>query len=99
MGAPRSWRYWGPLELRSKSFEILGVFRGTAQRMKQRLCAEPLKTYCFGSEQATSDFLKDPEGNLAKAQAYSKQASGLGARRSDPLQIWGGSFSWFGSRC
>ena len=59
-----------PLELRSKSFEILGVFRGTAQRMKQRLCAEPLKTYCFGSEQATSDFLKDPEGNLAKAQAY-----------------------------
>ncbi len=31
-----------PLELRSKSFEILGVFRGTAQRMKQRLCAEPL---------------------------------------------------------
>jgi len=88
-----------PLELRSKSFEILGVFRGTAQRMKQRLCAEPLKTYCFGSEQATSDFMKDPEGNLAKAQAYSKQSSGLGARRSDPLQIWGGSFSWFGSRC
>ena len=42
MGAPRSWRYRGPLELRSKSFEILGVFRGTAQRMKQRLCAEPL---------------------------------------------------------
>jgi YHS domain-containing protein len=28
------------------------------------------KTYCFGSEQATSDFMKDPEGNLAKAQTY-----------------------------
>jgi YHS domain-containing protein len=28
------------------------------------------KTYCFGSEQAKSDFMKDPEGNLAKAQAY-----------------------------
>jgi hypothetical protein len=28
------------------------------------------KTYCFGSEQAKADFVKDPEGNLAKAQAY-----------------------------
>ena len=28
------------------------------------------KTYCFGSEQAKADFMKDPEGNLAKAQAY-----------------------------
>jgi YHS domain-containing protein len=28
------------------------------------------KTYCFGSEQAKTDFMKDPEGNLAKAQAY-----------------------------
>jgi YHS domain-containing protein len=28
------------------------------------------KTYCFGSEQAKSDFMKDPEGNLAKAQEY-----------------------------
>jgi YHS domain-containing protein len=27
-------------------------------------------TYCFGSEQAKTDFMKDPEGNLAKAQAY-----------------------------
>jgi YHS domain-containing protein len=30
------------------------------------------KTYCFGSEQAKADFMKDPEGNLAKAQAYYK---------------------------
>jgi YHS domain-containing protein len=28
------------------------------------------KTYCFGSEQAKADFMKNPEGNLAKAQAY-----------------------------
>jgi YHS domain-containing protein len=28
------------------------------------------KTYCFGNEQAKTDFVKDPEGNLAKAQAY-----------------------------
>jgi YHS domain-containing protein len=28
------------------------------------------KTYCFGNEQAKSDFLKDPEVNLAKAEAY-----------------------------
>src|SRR5262245_54763194 len=28
------------------------------------------KTYCFGSDQAKADFMKDPEGNLAKAQAY-----------------------------
>jgi YHS domain-containing protein len=28
------------------------------------------KTYCFGSEQAKADFMKDPTGNLAKAQAY-----------------------------
>ena len=30
------------------------------------------KTYCFGSEQAKTDFMKDPEGNMAKAQAYYK---------------------------
>ena len=28
------------------------------------------KTYCFGSDQAKADFMKDPESNLAKAQAY-----------------------------
>ncbi|MGD9503239.1 MAG: hypothetical protein AB7V40_12220 [Methyloceanibacter sp.] len=28
------------------------------------------KTYCFGSEEAKTDFMKDPEGNLAKAQEY-----------------------------
>ncbi len=28
------------------------------------------KTYCFGSKEAMADFMKDPEGNLAKAQAY-----------------------------
>jgi len=28
------------------------------------------KTYCFGSEQAKQDFMKDPAANLAKAQAY-----------------------------
>jgi YHS domain-containing protein len=28
------------------------------------------KTYCFGSEQAKADFMKNPEANLAKAQEY-----------------------------
>lgn len=29
------------------------------------------KTYCFGSEAAKTAFMKDPQGNLAKAEAYS----------------------------
>jgi YHS domain-containing protein len=28
------------------------------------------RTYCFGSQEAMTEFMKDPEGNLAKAQAY-----------------------------
>lgn len=28
------------------------------------------KMYCFGNEEAKTMFMKDPEGNLAKAQAY-----------------------------
>jgi YHS domain-containing protein len=28
------------------------------------------KTYCFGNEQAKTDFMKDPKGNMAKAQSY-----------------------------
>ena len=28
------------------------------------------KTYCFGSEQAKTEFMKDPKGNMAKAQSY-----------------------------
>ena len=28
------------------------------------------KTYCFGNEEAKTMFMKDPAGNLAKAQAY-----------------------------
>ena len=28
------------------------------------------KTYCFGSKEAMADFMKDPTGNLAKAQSY-----------------------------
>ena len=32
------------------------------------------KMYCFGSADAKTEFMKDPKGNLAKAQAaYSKQ--------------------------
>ncbi|MGZ5849414.1 MAG: hypothetical protein ACXWJN_02340 [Methyloceanibacter sp.] len=35
------------------------------------------KTYCFGNEQAKADFMKDPAGNLARAQAfYSKSHQG-----------------------
>jgi YHS domain-containing protein len=29
--------------------------------------------YCFSSEAAKATFMKDPEGNLAKARAYRKQ--------------------------
>jgi YHS domain-containing protein len=28
------------------------------------------KTYCFGNETAKTLFMKDPQGNLAKAQTY-----------------------------
>ena len=28
------------------------------------------KMYCFGNEEAKTIFMKDPAGNLAKAQAY-----------------------------
>ena len=28
------------------------------------------KTYCFGSQDAKTEFMKDPTGNLAKAQTY-----------------------------
>jgi len=28
------------------------------------------KTYCFGSEDVKTAFMKDPEGNMAKAQEY-----------------------------
>ena len=30
------------------------------------------KTYCFGSEQAKKDFMKDPSANLAKAETFYK---------------------------
>jgi len=28
------------------------------------------KTYCFGNEEAKTMFMKDPKGNMAKAQEY-----------------------------
>ena len=28
------------------------------------------KTYCFGSKDAMAEFMKDPKGNMAKAQTY-----------------------------
>lgn len=28
------------------------------------------KTYCFGSQEAKAQFMKDPEGNLAKAESF-----------------------------
>ena len=35
------------------------------------------KTYCFGSEEAKTAFMKDPQGNLAKAQqTFQKQKAG-----------------------
>ena len=34
------------------------------------------KTYCFGSEQAKADFLKNPDANLAKAEAYYSKHQG-----------------------
>jgi YHS domain-containing protein len=35
------------------------------------------KTYCFSNEQAKAEFLKNPDANLAKAQAfYSKSHQG-----------------------
>ena len=34
------------------------------------------KTYCFGSEQAKQDFMKNPTANLAKAEAYYSKHQG-----------------------
>jgi YHS domain-containing protein len=34
------------------------------------------KTYCFGSEQAKQDFMKDPAANLAKAESYYSKHQG-----------------------
>jgi YHS domain-containing protein len=34
------------------------------------------KTYCFGSEQAKQDFMRNPSANLAKAEAYYKKHQG-----------------------
>jgi YHS domain-containing protein len=34
------------------------------------------KTYCFGSEAAKTEFMKAPEANLAKAQAYYSKKKG-----------------------
>jgi YHS domain-containing protein len=35
------------------------------------------KTYCFGNEAARAEFMKDPQGNLAKAEsAYKKEKAG-----------------------
>ena len=34
------------------------------------------KTYCFGSDTAKTDFMKDPDANLAKAQAYYSSKKG-----------------------
>ena len=31
------------------------------------------KTYCFGNEEAKSEFLKDQEGNLNKAEVFWSQ--------------------------
>jgi hypothetical protein len=32
--------------------------------------------YCFGSEEAKTTFMKDPQGNLAKAQEYYSKKKG-----------------------
>jgi YHS domain-containing protein len=31
------------------------------------------KTYCFGSKEAMGEFMKDPKGNLAKADEFFKK--------------------------
>lgn len=31
------------------------------------------RTYCFGNEEAKTTFMKDPDGNLSKAQAFYKK--------------------------
>ena len=48
-----------------------------ATRYLSRVGGVKGKTYCFGSEAAKAEFMKDPEGNLAKAQTYySKKHAG-----------------------
>jgi hypothetical protein len=58
------------------------VHRGPCQQQRgeDRLlgqCNIKGKTYCFSNEQAKAEFLKSPDANLAKAQAfYSKSHQG-----------------------
>jgi YHS domain-containing protein len=34
------------------------------------------KTYCFSNEQAKTDFMKDPDASIAKAETYYSEHSG-----------------------
>jgi YHS domain-containing protein len=43
------------------------------------------KTYCFGSQEAKTEFMKAPEANLAKAQAYYSKKKGRATAEGDDL--------------
>jgi len=43
---------------------------------KARPIASKGKTYCFGNEQAKTDFMNDPDASIAKAEAYYSEHSG-----------------------
>jgi YHS domain-containing protein len=44
------------------------------------------KTYCFGNEDAKAEFMKDPAGNLAKAEAHEmKQGKAKMEGKSDKM--------------
>jgi YHS domain-containing protein len=55
----------------SRRLRFLGYHRPSAAKTDCSVNASiDGKTYCFGSEAAKTEFMKDPKGNMAKAQAY-----------------------------
>jgi YHS domain-containing protein len=74
------------LGLATTAFAVTGEFDNmcaqglaTGQKIKTDCSIDAQidgKTYCFGSEQAKTEFMKDPKANLAKAQATYKQPAG-----------------------
>ena len=49
----------------------MGLAKGTEVKTDCSInAAYEGKTYCFGNEEAKTLFMKDPEGNLAKANSF-----------------------------
>jgi hypothetical protein len=55
---------------RTSFFEELCQSYSRRRGLSSALLFPDGKTYCFGSEAAKTEFMKDPKSNMAKAQEY-----------------------------